>query len=364
MTRARLRRQSPSLTRQLPTSRESSPRPSVSSFSRDGASSTMSTSRPTSLAILAAANRPSLQDILANRASPPWTLGAFMAYLSQNHCLETLEFTMEAERYQAAHVQAEEQGGGWEHVIALWQKLMNAYITPCGPREVNLPAPVRDRLLALACSLSPPRPSELDEAVKIVYELMNDSVLLPFLDSTSPIHPEPMVVEEDEDDSQRNQERADSRQGRTRQRPPKDSAHPGHDEGSRSPRTSFLPQLNMGRRSDGQSRSASASVEPVDREAMTDDSGGSTTPGGEPLTPPTTPPTSDWAFSTSPGGGLHRAISAHNNGWKRMSARLGLSRKSRSGRKSNSSNVAPSSASTPDGDVHMADIAPSNSNPL
>jgi len=299
--------------------------------------------------MLASANRPALRDILANAAPPPWSLSAFMAYLSQNHCLETLEFTMEAERYKTAHA----QGTGSEHVCALWQKLINAYILPYGPREVNLPGPVRDRLLGLAWTAAPPNPSELDEAVKIVYELMNDSVLLPFLESTSTAQHEAPPREEEHE----------PRQGRTRLRIPNDRAS-ASDEGSRSPKSSFLPQLGMGRRSEGQSRSASASTEAVDREAMTDDSGGSTPPAGEPLTPPTTPPTSDWTFSTSPAG-LQRAISAHNNGWKRMSARLGLSRKSRSQRRSNPSNpMPPSSSAAADADVTMTEVSLSSSNPL
>ena len=257
---------------------------------------------------------------------------------------------MEAERYKAAHAQA----AGSEHVSALWQKLINAYILPCGPREVNLPSPVRDRLLSLAWAATPPNPSELDEAVKIVYELMNDSVLLPFLESTSTAQHDLLHKEEEHE----------TRQGRTRLRIPKDVSST-NDEGSRSPKSSFLPQLGMGRRSEGQSRSASsASTEAADRESLADDSGGSTPPAGEPLTPPMTPPTSDWTFSTSPAG-LQRAISAHNNGWKRMSARLGLSRKSRSQRRSNPSNpMPPSSVASPDGDLPMAEVSLSSSNPL
>lgn len=43
--------------------------------------------------------RPNLREILANTSPPPWTLAAFMAYLSNNHCLETLEFTMDSGRF-------------------------------------------------------------------------------------------------------------------------------------------------------------------------------------------------------------------------------------------------------------------------
>jgi len=307
------------------------------------------------MALLAAANRPTLQDILGNTAPPPWTLGAFMAYLSQNHCLETLEFTMEAERYRAAHAQAlAGDSSCWvkeasERLCSLWQKLINAYILPCGPREVNIPAPVRDRLLELrVCSTSPPNPSELDEAVRIVFELMNDSVLLPFLESTSHAgQAEQMMIDDEQD----------ARQGRGRLRSSKDaSSAAAADEQSGSPKMSFLPQLSIGRRSEGQSRSGSSSSEAADGEEMTDDSSSSALATAEPLTPPTTPPTSDWTFSGAPAG-LQRAISARSAGWKRMSAKLGLSRKGRASHRANTPGVPPPSSVPYDGDIAMPDTA-------
>ena len=59
-------------------------------------------SRPLSLSISGpyCPRRPTLQEVLDNTAPPPWTLSAFTAYLSQNHCLETLEFTMDSQRYK------------------------------------------------------------------------------------------------------------------------------------------------------------------------------------------------------------------------------------------------------------------------
>ncbi|KIH95002.1 regulator of g protein signaling domain containing protein [Sporothrix brasiliensis 5110] len=332
----------------------------------------MASSRPTSVAFLAATNRPTLKDILANSAPPPWTLGAFMAYLSQNHCLETLEFTMEAERYQTtfAQVQLDEgqdDAAQWsqdarDYTCAIWRRLLGTYITPLGPREVNLPGPVRDRLLALDKSRSPPHPRELNEAVTIVYDLMNDSVLLSFVDSVNTTaHEQDQPMTNDADDHQQH----DARQGRTRMRMPKDSSRPRGDDSSRSPKPSFLPQLNLTRRSEGRGRSPSASsadASSVERVGLIDDNGSSTPPAGEPLTPPTTPPTSDWNFSTSPNG-LQRAISVHNAGWKRMSAKLGLgslNRMTRSSRRpnntsngSNHSTVAceGSSSASADGDA-------------
>ncbi|CAK7229105.1 hypothetical protein SBRCBS47491_007134 [Sporothrix bragantina] len=333
----------------------------------------MATPRPTSVAVLAVSNRPTLQDILSNSALPPWTLGAFMAYLSQNHCLETLEFTMEAERYQTTFSQVQLDEGQddatqWsqdaqDYTFAIWRRLIGTYITPLGPREVNLPGPVRDRLLALDGNSAPPSPCELNEAVKIVYELMNDSVLLSFIDSVNTAaQQQDQLTASDADDQHH-----DTRQGRPRLRMPKDLSSSGGEESSRSPKPSFLPQLNLGRRSEGRGRSPSASsadASSVERVGLVDDTGSTTPPTGEPLTPPTTPPTSDWNFSTSPNG-LQRAITVHNAGWKRMSAKLGLgslNRMSRSNRRpnntSNGSNHSTSaceasSSASNEGDVLM-----------
>ena len=54
---------------------------------------------------------------------------------------------------------------------------------------VNLPAVVRDRLLSLSHTSTIPDPAELDPAVKIIYELMEESVLDPFLNSVAPAPP-------------------------------------------------------------------------------------------------------------------------------------------------------------------------------
>ena len=360
MPRARLRRQSPILSPSPspgPT-REPSPKPS-SIFDYGDRHSRMATSRPASLATLPSSSGtpPCLRDILTNSAPPPYTLSAFMAFLSQNHCLETLEFTMDAERYKATFAEILREQSAWvvegnERLCSLWQKLMRAYIVPYGPREVNLPAHVRDRLLSLPSSPTPPQPSELDDAVSIVYELMNDSVLGPFLESVASPPPEL------EDDG------FDSRSGRLRLRTPKESGSSSsstHDEPNRSPKTGFLPLLTMGWSSDAAHRSHSASSEMVEREVgLSDDTGSAGSPGAnEPMTPPTTPPTSDWAFSTSPGS-LHRAISAHNNGWKKMGAKLGLSRKGRGKR----SNTTSATSAAVDVDMPMSEASSSNSNPL
>jgi len=343
MVVSNLRRQSPSSTRSA--SRESSPRASSILEGWDFSLRTMmpNSSRPPSGAFLASTyNPPTLAEILSNTSPPPWTLSAFMAYLSQNHCLETLEFTMEAERYRAEynHVFVNRKTvvhDANEYMCSLWAKLMEAYIVPCSPREVNLPCPVRDRLLSHSCSSTPPHPSQLDEAVNIVYELMNDSVLVPFIESVSPFF----------SDHRFEDNVPDRRHSRSRIRSAKEPS-PTRREASRSPK--FLPAVLGGRAN----RSASASVEAVDRAGLTDDSGSSTSPQAtEPMTPPMTPPTSEWTFAPSPPGGLQRALNAHNNGWKKVGAKLGLGKRPKQG---NAKHHQTSSTSSPtDKDVSMGE---------
>jgi hypothetical protein len=106
---------------------------------------------------------------------------------------------MDAKRYRQhfEKVSAKVPGGqviaGSEqsaHLGGLWQRLMQAYIQPNGVREVNLPSDVRDGLLSQDYSQLPPHPDTLNTAVQKVHELMEDSVLVPFLNSSWP-HSQP-----------------------------------------------------------------------------------------------------------------------------------------------------------------------------
>jgi Regulator of G protein signaling domain len=143
--------------------------------------------------------RPNLDEILANTSPPPWTLSAFMAYLSANHCLETLEFTMDAHRYRRHFDKVVTRNGGeiipgsedCVFMRGLWHKLMHAYILPNGPREVNLPSDVRHELISQDESILPPEPDCLNMAVDKVHELMEESVLVPFLNSAAAPHLHP-----------------------------------------------------------------------------------------------------------------------------------------------------------------------------
>lgn len=58
---------------------------------------------------------------------------------------------------------------------------MRVYMTPNGPREINLPGDVRSALLSIPESSIPPSPTVLKPALKKIYELMEESIYFPFL---------------------------------------------------------------------------------------------------------------------------------------------------------------------------------------
>ncbi|EWY83090.1 hypothetical protein FOYG_15162 [Fusarium oxysporum NRRL 32931] len=132
-----------------------------------------------------------LPETLSNLNSDPSRLNDFIAYLSRNHCLENLQFIQDASRYRACYAEiVEDKKFPWEYLRRhydylqeLWEDLLGTYVLPNGDREVNLPSEVRARLLGLRSSALPPHPSELDDVVQIVLELMEYSILPGFLNS-------------------------------------------------------------------------------------------------------------------------------------------------------------------------------------
>lgn len=111
--------------------------------------------------------------------------------------METLEFTMDATRYKKHYAKLIAKTtdksltpGSKEasNLKILWQRLIEAYIRPNGSREINVPSEVRDPILKYDYAIQPPTPDILDDAVQKVYELMEESVLVPFLETMSPRH--------------------------------------------------------------------------------------------------------------------------------------------------------------------------------
>lgn len=289
-------------------------------------------SRPVSLAVSAGAfcpMRPTLNEVLANTAPPPYTLSAFMAYLSQNHCLETLEFTLEAKRYRETYEALADRAGAdgpeSQHLCMLWQRLLMAYILPGSPREINLSSEVRDRLLAYRDVTIPPAPETLDSAVKRIHELMEESIFLPFLNShtTSPSmvpESEPQLSSDDMmylsntslDDNSMKRVRS-----RAKRISPQSSTKDLSATGGRS-NLSLGAAHALGKRTSGALPSTSG-----ESASLTDDSSSpqSSPTVEEPMTPPTTPPASE------PHLPMHSPKFRTDNPWKKMGMKLGFKKR-------------------------------------
>ena len=273
---------------------------------------------------LYAPQRPTLPDVLSNSAPPPWTLSAFTAYLSQNHCLENLEFTMDAERYRERYDTLAAQMSGMpitpeledsKYVRMLWQRLLDAYIIADGPREINIPSDVRDRLLSLPNHTTPPPPEELSSAVKIVYKLMEESVLISFLNEAPPpsivtrpkgIKSSPIdIIARKRGGSDSSQEKKCVRSKSRRRNSPSASLEAAF---SSDPTGRLTPASNLSKANNrSQSHYSGAGADPG---LVTDDSTSASSPGREPMTPPHTPPSSDFG-DTSP-------KQRNDIGWKKM----------------------------------------------
>jgi hypothetical protein len=305
--------------------------------------------RPLSLSISSGPycpRRPTLREVLSNDAPPPWTLSAFMAYLSQNHCLETLEFTMDASRYRKHYETYSANAGlthispsteGCDYLRMLWRKLLDAYIIPNGPREVNLPADVRDRLLSAPNRPTPPHPERLREAVDIVYELMDESALVPFLNETAAkratLHEEKMQSPTADTTTISPTNSYDTASHPSfsaiqRERSPISASDISRSFSTHASRLSGLSHLSpsLARGRTLRVTQVSSGGEGADA-GMTDDSTGTESPSiKEPITPPITPPTSD-SLGAIPMD-EHPKLTRDDSGWKRMgervSARLGL----------------------------------------
>ncbi|EWC45870.1 hypothetical protein DRE_04877 [Drechslerella stenobrocha 248] len=292
-------------------------------------------SRPASLTMAAGAycpRRPTLAEVLANKASPPFTLSAFMAYLSQNHCLETLEFTMDAKRYRKHYQSMTSSPGGspvtpsdesCQYVKMLWQRLMDAYIQPNGPREVNVPGNIREELLGLPTTFLPPHPDSLDPAVNIIHELMEESILMPFLNSVStefkPQCPAPWEMDNNNAYMRGSlDERLLFRSRQSSGSPPAmdyASSYSSATSASRPGAPPFSPALGWHRHS----------AQPAASAWNGSNSGDSIVEEGSegmvsPMTPPHTPPSCD---SNSPKGKSHDT-------WRKMTGKLGWSKSRRS----------------------------------
>jgi len=216
---------------------------------------------------------------------------------------------------------------------------------------VNLPAHVRDTLLNLTESYVPPHPSSLDEAVSKIYELMEESVLVSFLNSAAPQSAYPTAAGHDSHTSSMSRSSTRSYDERTVYTTRSQPTQPTHQRASApSSLTSGFMHARPFSHSRFNSQPATSSASPVSRgpagyasgsDALTDDSG-SASPSGmsDPLTPPGTPPMSDYPMndfhqayyengsnSGTPSPRISRGehtglANATRDSWKRVSSKL------------------------------------------
>lgn len=283
---------------------------------------------------------PTLDEVLSDRAAPPYTRGAFTAFLSQNHCLESLEFYIDAKRYnhdyytvakQLGESAMEAQCPQTEHLCQLWQRLLTVYIYPASPREINVTGEVRDELLRYSHATIPPHPKILDSAVKRIHELMEESIFIPFVNSFASSQCRQLKRNDD------SAERSHSTHLSLRRR---FSAQPSLIAHTQNPSSLTLDpnfSLSCPNSSSALFKSTSPncalysppSSDPnsLPEESSTDTASPSSPASTEPMTPPTTPPSNEWQFPF-PSNSNMTCPRHKENAWKKMSLRLGFKKKS------------------------------------
>ena len=131
-----------------------------------------------------------LENILSDQSPKPYTLNAFLNFLTQNHCIETLDFTIDAKAYcdtyhmESASTSDDDMTLDSPLVGKLWKRLMTTYIYPGSPSEINLPSHMREQLLGFACEgASFPSSEQLSPVMNHAYESLTEDALVPFIRS-------------------------------------------------------------------------------------------------------------------------------------------------------------------------------------
>lgn len=151
---------------------------------------------------------PTLEEILDDKASHPYSFSNFVGYLSRNHCLETVEFTKDVSNYTKKY---NENPYSIEELNSLWKRILDAYVKTDSPKELNLPCEVKNQLISISVtSEQAPSPSLLSRAVDLAKDMMKENVYLPFISSvrckeqkqTPPPPPPQTNTQQDEDDEE------------------------------------------------------------------------------------------------------------------------------------------------------------------
>lgn len=133
---------------------------------------------------------PDFDQIISGNTETPFTLESFVEYLSENHCIELLDFLSDTKNYidayraSAPDLCLTRMTSDSRRLGKQWKILMSTYIMPGAPDELNVPEFIRVRLLDhVNVMISPPNPTALDPAISYAHHLLTDSALLPFIQS-------------------------------------------------------------------------------------------------------------------------------------------------------------------------------------
>ena len=148
-----------------------------------------------------------VDDVLNDNAPYPYTLSAFIAFLSDNHCLEILEFIFEARRYRHDYQNHSLDDSHRDVLHQQWLRLLQTHIVTGAAREINITDTVRGELLDPVPGLKAqdqeqrddtlcPDPGLLEPALKQMHDLLYDSIIQRFITSClGPEHARPMSKE-------------------------------------------------------------------------------------------------------------------------------------------------------------------------
>lgn len=223
-----------------------------------------------------------------------------------------------------------------------WERLLNSYISPGAPKEVNLPDEIRRDLLRLhpgrqGAPTAPPAPELLERAVEHIVDLMDESIMMGFISDNTPraaaqLQQQSRMSNEfgitglDSDDERRmrgasrlNVAEHERQKSRTRRYSPElqsgESSRLQTTFGPSASNTSVGPSIgHSASRGSVGSHSGSGDL------AMVDEGSTPSSPS-ELITPPTTPPGADIG-SSSP--------RQNQNPWRKMMGRLGNKKRSAS----------------------------------
>lgn len=229
-----------------------------------------------------------------------------------------------------------------------WTRIMDVYLKPGAPREINLPAEERDDLIDEPYEPNPPRPEALNPAVQRMRDLMSDSIFIPFCNSVKTVShastynalsnvtrsstfSDTTSMTYDERSSQHRRQQS----SRRRSPPPTSSSfQPSRSPPQTSNRSSALTSA-LNRTSGGARLSQNLSnTSRTSESALTDDSGNGeqrTRDLDSMMSPPLTPPTADLTQSHSsaqnPSIYSHASKSSRterndSGGWKRMGMKI------------------------------------------